>query len=305
MVEGFRRRLGWSCLGGKQWIRRVHQLASLGMLKPYTSCMPPHQAMAPRHYCTALLLSASTVPVGGSLSLSSAHLPTHQEFPHSLIPAALLSPLPCAVPLCSYSAHVELSAKVLDDVAKLERTLCHELCHVAAWLVNHTAKPPHGAVFKAWADRAMYFYPHLDITTCHQYDIFYPFRWQCTNPDCLQTYGRHSNSIDVARKVCGECRSRLAFLGRFSRDGSPAKQRAPSGFAAYVKENFSAAKAAAPMGTPQPEVMRRLGQDWAARQAQAGAAAGMAAPAGGPAAAAGGGGRQSTVASLLDELSLA
>lgn len=127
--------------------------------------------------------------------------------------------------LCSYTARVELGAKVLDDVAKLERTLAHELCHVAAWLVNHTAKPPHGPLFKvgveragspgrscrlaqlmqpqgcahapgqqmrftpgllrlgdcpqrcltcpltcaqAWADRAMYFYPHLDITTCHQ-----------------------------------------------------------------------------------------------------------------------------------------
>lgn len=83
---------------------------------------------------------------------------------------------PRAPPCRSYSARVELSSKVLDSLAKLERTLCHELCHVAAWLVDHTAKPPHGPVFRRWAEVAMARYPHLDITTCHAYDIFYPFR---------------------------------------------------------------------------------------------------------------------------------
>ena len=55
---------------------------------------------------------------------------------------------------------------------------------------------------------------------------FFKRRWQCSNGECLQTYGRHSNSIDVARKVCGACRAPLAFLGKFKPDGSPAKQRA-------------------------------------------------------------------------------
>jgi predicted SprT family Zn-dependent metalloprotease len=77
---------------------------------------------------------------------------------------------------CSYSARVELSGKVLDSYAKLERTLCHELCHVAAWLLDHTAKPPHGPVFKRWAARGMARYTHLDITACHAYEIFYPFK---------------------------------------------------------------------------------------------------------------------------------
>lgn len=36
------------------------------------------------------------------------------------------------------SARVELSTKVLDTPVKLRRTLLHELCHVAAWLL-----PPH------------------------------------------------------------------------------------------------------------------------------------------------------------------
>ena len=25
-------------------------------------------------------------------------------------------------------------------------------------------------------------YPELDVTTCHNYDISFAFRWQCTNP---------------------------------------------------------------------------------------------------------------------------
>lgn len=201
---------------------------------------------------------------------------------------------------------MELSSKVLDSFAKLERTLCHELCHVAAWLVDHTAKPPHGPVFKAWADKAMRLYRHLDITTCHAYEIFYPYRraaweracagrrcggpalrgarllrcccapwicpqprpcapgpcnprrWQCSNAACLQVYQRHSNSIDIAKKVCGACRAPLAFLGKFKPDGTPAKARAPSAFAQFVKDNVAEIKRQLPAGTPHKEAMRRV-----------------------------------------------
>ena len=82
-----------------------------------------------------------------------------------------------------YSARVELSTKVIDSADKLQRTLCHELCHVATWLLDHVGKPPHGPHFKAWAAAAMEVHPHLDITTCHQYDIHFAWRWQCTNPE--------------------------------------------------------------------------------------------------------------------------
>eukprot|EP00951_Prasinocladus_malaysianus_P018314 scaffold145896_cov19-Prasinocladus_malaysianus.AAC.1 len=65
---------------------------------------------------------------------------------------------------------------VLDNEEKLRNTLCHELCHAAAWLVDHTAKPPHGKVFRKWAQKAMAAYPDLNITTCHQYKVstYYP-----------------------------------------------------------------------------------------------------------------------------------
>jgi predicted SprT family Zn-dependent metalloprotease len=111
-----------------------------------------------------------------------------------------------------YTAHIELSSKVIDTESKLQRTLCHEMCHVAAWLIDHVAKPPHGPVFKKWAAAGMAAYPHLDITTCHAYEIFYAFRWQCGG--CSQVYGRHSNSIDVGKKVCGQCRGMLQFMVR-------------------------------------------------------------------------------------------
>lgn len=90
-----------------------------------------------------------------------------------------------AIQPCSdrYTARVELSTKVVDNLDKLQRTLCHELCHVATWLLDHVAKPPHGPHFKAWAAAAMKVHPHLNVTTCHQYDIHFAWRWQCSNPE--------------------------------------------------------------------------------------------------------------------------
>ena len=64
-------------------------------------------------------------------------------------------------------------------------------------------------------------------------------RWQCSNGGCLQSYGRHSNSIDVAKKVCGACRAPLTFLGKFRPDGTPAKPRAANKMAQFVKEHMA------------------------------------------------------------------
>lgn len=50
-------------------------------------------------------------------------------------------------------ARIELSAKVLDSYEKLESTLCHEMCHAAAWLIDGCNKPPHGAIFMKWGAR--------------------------------------------------------------------------------------------------------------------------------------------------------
>lgn len=163
-----------------------------------------------------------------------------------------------------YTARIELSCKVLDTPEKLERTMVHEMCHCAAWLVDHVAKPPHGAVFKSWADRAMRAAPHLEVSTCHAYEIFYAFQYQCSG--CNQTYGRHSNSIDVSKKVCGVCRGRLEFLGKFERGGSPAKTRKPSAFNLFIKDNFSTAMKESGPGAVASEVMKDLTAKWKAQR---------------------------------------
>ena len=163
-----------------------------------------------------------------------------------------------------YTARIELSCKVLDTPEKLERTMVHEMCHCAAWLVDHVAKPPHGAVFKTWADRAMRAAPHLDVSTCHAYEIFYAFQYQCSG--CNQTYGRHSNSIDCSKKVCGVCRGRLEFLGKFERGGSPAKTRKPSAFNLFIKDNFATAMKEKGPGAVSSEVMKELTAKWKAQR---------------------------------------
>lgn len=34
---------------------------------------------------------------------------------------------------------------------------------------------------------------------------------------CAKVYSRHRNSIDPERHVCSKCKSRLAYLGKFSK----------------------------------------------------------------------------------------
>lgn len=98
--------------------------------------------------------------------------------------------------------------QVVDDSAKLESTLCHELCHAAAWLVDGVAKPAHGDVFKGWANRAMAAFPGLQVTRCHQYEIHFAFKYECATDWCRQQYGRHSKSIDTESQRCGICSAR-------------------------------------------------------------------------------------------------
>ena len=174
-----------------------------------------------------------------------------------------------------YSCRIELATKVLDTTAKLERTLIHEMCHCAAWMIDHVAKPPHGESFKKYARRAMAVLPGIDVSTCHNYDIFYAYRWACTT--CGVEYGRHSKSIDVEKKVCGGCRGRLEYAGKFRRDAhgeTVAVSRSPekkvSGYSAFVKEHFHRVKIEMEgpdgrrgHGVLASEVMKKLAAEWA------------------------------------------
>ncbi|KAJ8602959.1 hypothetical protein CTAYLR_001559 [Chrysophaeum taylorii] len=97
------------------------------------------------------------------------------------------------------TAVVELATHVVDSDPKLDATLAHELCHAAAWVIDNVARPAHGRVFKAWARRVTQVYPHVLVTTTHRYKIAFKFKWQCSDPDCSYSIGRHSNSIDIAK----------------------------------------------------------------------------------------------------------
>ena len=161
-----------------------------------------------------------------------------------------------------YSARIELSTKVLDTVEKLEATLLHEMCHASAWLIDKTAKPPHGPVFKKWAQRAMSVYPETNVSTCHAYDIHQPYKWRCTRDWCRQEYGRHSKSIDITKKGCGSCGGKLEYLGKFKKNGEAVQARAPTAFSLFVKKHFKAAKARLGASTPHKDVMKHLSQQW-------------------------------------------
>jgi len=45
----------------------------------------------------------------------------------------------------------------------------------------------------------------IDISTRHNYEISYPYEWECEN--CAKTYGRFSKSIRPDEVVCGACKT--------------------------------------------------------------------------------------------------
>ncbi len=82
------------------------------------------------------------------------------------------------------TASVELSCKIVDNEERLRATLAHELCHVAQWVVQREAKPPHGGAFRLWASRVEAYDPTLVSTLvcvyvpvmcpkCHSRDMPY------------------------------------------------------------------------------------------------------------------------------------
>lgn len=98
------------------------------------------------------------------------------------------------------TALIELSTKVVDDEERLKQTLVHELCHVAAWLIDGVSEPAHGDEFWKWAKHAEQTIPGIKVTRCHTYEINAPYKFICTNEDCQKVYSRHSKKgIDTSR----------------------------------------------------------------------------------------------------------
>ena len=174
---------------------------------------------------------------------------------------------------------IELSAKVCDDVPRLASTLLHEMCHAGQFLIDDVTKPPHGPAFQKYVSLVNRFYPHLQITTCHNYEIKYSYAWACTMGFCGCVIGRHSRSVDVVKHVCGKCKGKLMEIDakKYYNDGdvdkefrekTPVKKRETSAYNLYVKENEKKVRMALleglgkEGGLEKGEVMRELGRRW-------------------------------------------
>lgn len=158
-------------------------------------------------------------------------------------------------------ASINLSVKVIDTESKLASTLAHEMCHAAAFMIDNAPRPPHGNVFMKWAKTVQATHQSIQVTVCHSYDIFYRFRYQCS--DCLRIIGRHSNSLDVNKYRCA-CGGTIEELGAFNRDGTPCKQRKVSEYQQFVKDNYAAKQ----KDTPSKDVMKALAEEWKRRKGQ-------------------------------------
>ncbi|KAJ3363659.1 hypothetical protein GGF32_003695 [Allomyces javanicus] len=166
-----------------------------------------------------------------------------------------------------YLAWIELSTKVLDSELRMRSTLLHETCHVAAWLLDQTRKPPHGATFQKWGDRATRAFPALPVTRCHLFEIHFKYTYVCT--ECNEVAAkRHSKSLDTTKYRCGHCRGALELR---TTNGTVAKARAPSAYQVFVKATMPVVRAelaTAGVAPTHGEVMAEVATRWAVEKAR-------------------------------------
>jgi predicted SprT family Zn-dependent metalloprotease len=155
---------------------------------------------------------------------------------------------------------IDLSTKVVDDYSKLQKTLAHEMCHVAVFAFHGPKEAPHGAVFKSYAMRVQKKCPEIQISLKHDYVIAYRYRYNCLS--CGSSVGRHSKSINIERKVCGRCGGQLHMIDNSETANSNRKENP---LAKYVKENYADTKMMHPQSTPQ-QLMKILSQQYSARK---------------------------------------
>ncbi|EIM80885.1 uncharacterized protein STEHIDRAFT_135188 [Stereum hirsutum FP-91666 SS1] len=146
---------------------------------------------------------------------------------------------------------IELAVKILDCDERIRNTLSHEMCHLACWIINENPKEGHGKIFKSWATKIMRKRPDIEITTRHDYDITYPYQWECGN--CAKIYGRFSRSIRPDEVVCGACKTgklEPLFTVR-TRGGDPTK----------TPKTKAGSKLAAGKARDSPRSVPRIGKD--------------------------------------------
>lgn len=106
------------------------------------------------------------------------------------------------------STTIELSTRRIDREERLQQTLCHEMCHVATFLIDKVQDSAHGPQFRRWATHAMSVHPHLEISRCVSYETSYKYTYRCINTECNKEYGRQTRSI-LSKHRCAQCRGHL------------------------------------------------------------------------------------------------
>ncbi|CAK9840273.1 protein-DNA covalent cross-linking repair protein [Schizosaccharomyces pombe] len=150
-------------------------------------------------------------------------------------------------------AYIELSDKVIVTKERLYNTLAHEVCHLACWIIDNEMQNPHGACFKAWGKRIMNNMPYIEITSKHNYDIDFKYKWLCINEKCNKLYGRHSKSINPQKQVCRLCKSQIKQI-------CP-KIKQPNAFQIFLKENSKRLRKLHPHITHK-ELMKKLSDEY-------------------------------------------
>lgn len=126
---------------------------------------------------------------------------------------------------------IELADRIIDSEERIIKTVAHEYCHLANYMISDVHDNPHGESFKAWGrkciealqDHPVYGGGRIEISTKHNYKIDYKYVWSCV--DCGQTYGRHSKSINPVRSRCGRCHGLLQQIKPKPRSVSPRKKQ--------------------------------------------------------------------------------
>lgn len=160
------------------------------------------------------------------------------------------------------SCEVFLSTKVVDSEERLKKTLLHELCHVAQYLIENEHQPPHGPGFKKWANLASVLCPKIPVSVTHDYVIFKPHRYRCKI--CSSEFGRFSKLKNIDKYKCGGggCSGPLEYLGRFDQNSQiAASPKAETPYHKFVKSNFHTFKAKYPRETSSA-LISRIGSEW-------------------------------------------
>ncbi|KAG9475072.1 hypothetical protein GDO78_003497 [Eleutherodactylus coqui] len=74
----------------------------------------------------------------------------------------------------------------LSDKNRVRDTLVHEMCHAACRLINKQLDSgSHGPLWKSYAANVTNVHPELpEVTVYHNYDINFPFTYQCRVCQC-------------------------------------------------------------------------------------------------------------------------